>query len=492
MVERSGDAGDNPPILTDDVTDTVRADKQHADGFQEYFIPKTEYKTKLGKDDENEKSGQQPGVVKIFCWIMSSLLLTGAIILAVLIGSKYQIFYAKPCKIFNLILVGIIDTTLDRNIKVSRELRPENITQPGQAQLMEVKVEDVPNVLTNDPEFFTKKKGKVLLLKFIFKFVKTFSEVFDGELRIMNIDWDSNLENKTSFEYQELAEAFERELDTVLNTDEAVNMAGRCQFVSRVQELAPGSVVVMFSIEVSSHDQLEDNISPALVSESIIRNVENIGSGSMLGRFIIDTNSLSIVSSSNTPHLSVSQVLDEDNLEKELHNYEREIFSKPNLESITQLVDDDTSETTTTQVETTTKTENVIESNNNTTAARTFADNEDTEKTNFTSKELNTDDEDIIATTDAEIILESEDEDQLDVEIESRTNVYDEIEISDKIHSEYSESTTEQTSVTLELEYFRESVDDTESEAADEDYNDYVTTDANLELNTINSLIVNA
>ena len=59
-------------------------------------------------------------------------------------------------------------------------------------------------------------------------------------------------------------------------------------------------------------------------------------------------------------------------------------------------------------------------------------------------------------------------------------------------HSEYFESTTEQTSVTLELEYFRESVDDTKFEAADEDHNDYVTTDANLELNTINSLIVNA
>lgn len=83
----SGDGdniSDNPPILTHDTTDS-KTDKQ----YTEYFMPKTEYKTKLGKEDGKTKRG--PGLAKIFCWIMSSLLLTGAITVAVLIGSKYQI-----------------------------------------------------------------------------------------------------------------------------------------------------------------------------------------------------------------------------------------------------------------------------------------------------------------------------------------------------------------------------------------------------------------
>ena len=54
------------------------------------------------------------------------------------------------------------------------------------------------------------------------------------------------------------------------------------------------------------------------------------------------------------------------------------------------------------------------------------------------------------------------------------------------------ETETENSVVNIELEYFRASLDDF-NEPINEDKNDFVTTDANtLELNTINSIIVNA
>ena len=72
----------NPPILTEDLVDNNgKNDKQ----YTEYFMPTNEYKTQLGDYKKTKKS---PTVAKIFCWIISCLLLTGAIILAVLIGSK--------------------------------------------------------------------------------------------------------------------------------------------------------------------------------------------------------------------------------------------------------------------------------------------------------------------------------------------------------------------------------------------------------------------
>lgn len=65
------------------------------------------------------------------------------------------------------ILAGIIDTDPTRRIKVSRKLGPENASRAGAglvtgpAHLMEVRLEDAPNVLTNDPDFFAhNKKGE--------------------------------------------------------------------------------------------------------------------------------------------------------------------------------------------------------------------------------------------------------------------------------------------------------------------------------------------
>ena len=70
----------NPPILT---SETVTDSKD-----SEYFMPTTEIKTQLGDYKKNKKS---PSAAKVFCWIMSCLLLAGAIIIAALIGSKIML-----------------------------------------------------------------------------------------------------------------------------------------------------------------------------------------------------------------------------------------------------------------------------------------------------------------------------------------------------------------------------------------------------------------
>ena len=75
-----------------DVTDMSKKgddeNSEKSDAYSEYFMPNSEYKSQLGGEYEKTKKG--PTVVKIFCWILSSLLLVGAVILAVLIGSKIK------------------------------------------------------------------------------------------------------------------------------------------------------------------------------------------------------------------------------------------------------------------------------------------------------------------------------------------------------------------------------------------------------------------
>ena len=91
----SGSGGDghlpNPPIMTD-VTDIGKkgddGKSEKSNAYSEYFMPATEYKSQLGEDYKKTKKG--PTMAKIFCWIMSGLLLAGAVILAVLIGSKIK------------------------------------------------------------------------------------------------------------------------------------------------------------------------------------------------------------------------------------------------------------------------------------------------------------------------------------------------------------------------------------------------------------------
>ena len=79
-------AAANPPILPgEEAADT--ADTADKDAYTEYFMPAAaEHKAELGDYKPIKKS--KPTAAKIFCWLMSSLLLAGAVVVAVLIGSK--------------------------------------------------------------------------------------------------------------------------------------------------------------------------------------------------------------------------------------------------------------------------------------------------------------------------------------------------------------------------------------------------------------------
>ena len=79
----------NPPILSD-----VTEKNKEAELYSEYFMPVNEYKPSIG---EYKKSQARPSAVKILCWVLSLFLLAGAIVLAVLIGSK-SVF--RHCPVF--------------------------------------------------------------------------------------------------------------------------------------------------------------------------------------------------------------------------------------------------------------------------------------------------------------------------------------------------------------------------------------------------------
>ena len=82
-------AAANPPILPgEEAADTAdTADTADKGAYTEYFMPAAaEHKAELGDYKPIKKS--KPTAAKIFCWIMSSLLLAGAVVVAVLIGSK--------------------------------------------------------------------------------------------------------------------------------------------------------------------------------------------------------------------------------------------------------------------------------------------------------------------------------------------------------------------------------------------------------------------
>ena len=70
----------NPPILSD-----VTEKNKEAELYSEYFMPVNEFKPSIG---EYKKIKAGPSPVKILCWVLSLFLLAGAIVLAVLIGSK--------------------------------------------------------------------------------------------------------------------------------------------------------------------------------------------------------------------------------------------------------------------------------------------------------------------------------------------------------------------------------------------------------------------
>jgi len=198
------DVKDSPPILSD-ITETNK-EKQL---YPEYFMPVNEYKPQIG---EYKKSKKGPSAAKILCWMLSLVLLAGAIVLAVLIGT------------------GIIDTDPNRTVKVSRKLEPETKELSATVDLIELKNTDLPNVRTNLPEFFTSGTTH-----------------FNGEMRLDNVEWTSDLDDKNSYQFKQLAEMIENGINELLR-----NQFENFKFDSRVTQFSEGSVIVAFNIKVNS------------------------------------------------------------------------------------------------------------------------------------------------------------------------------------------------------------------------------------------------
>lgn len=85
--------------------------------------------------------------------------------------------------------------------------------------------------------------------------------VFDGQLKITNMEWDENLQRKSSEIYQIVSKEIEGEL-TRLFSD--LPSDAKSQVQVRVNRFAPGSVVVDFTVGWLTES--------AVLTSSIVRN----------------------------------------------------------------------------------------------------------------------------------------------------------------------------------------------------------------------------
>ena len=152
----------------------------------------------------------------------------------------------------HIISVGIIDTK-PLQIKEGRRISTKselNSLEPP--RLLEVSDPNAPNVLTNDPNFFEndyppKNAGLKINQLDIFAYSLLFAvlNVFDGQLRITNMEWDENLHRKSSEIYQIISKELEDEL---MNLFKDVPLDNNSQVMVKVNKFAPGSVLVLYTV----------------------------------------------------------------------------------------------------------------------------------------------------------------------------------------------------------------------------------------------------
>ena len=117
--------------------------------------------------------------------------------------------------------------------------------------MLEVSDPDAPNVLTNDPNFFEndyppKNAGRMIIFEFsMHSLLFSVLNVFDGQLRITNMEWDENLHRKSSEIYQIISKELEDEL---MNLFKDVPSDKSSQVMVKVNKFAPGSVVVLYTV----------------------------------------------------------------------------------------------------------------------------------------------------------------------------------------------------------------------------------------------------
>ena len=258
--------------------------------------------------------------------------------------------------------------------------------------------------------------------------------------------------------------------------------------------------MVSFKIDVMSRTDGSDVINGDNILNAIMDNLNN-ELGYLFGKFLVPPESV-IISVQETVDQDMNRdVIKEkkDGLEHQLVTYEEEIFSKPGLETITNLtfgitLDDDELSTVTGELEGTdeaTPSElndpNLIEFVTTAKLAES-----DTQTESATEMLPAADNVEIITTVfQSTITDESPDNDKLDDWIESRTDIYDLSEISVETRTEYYEAEveTERSLENMELVYFQSADDKLDNDEASTSEYEATTDRISLELNTLQTTI---
>ena len=293
------------------------------------------------------------------------------------------------------------------------------------------------------------------------------------------------MEDSTTYQYQQLADILQTELNSLLD-----NHFQNFAFNARVQKFTEGSVVVSFKIDAVSKTDGSDVISGDNILNAIMDNLNN-ELGYLFGKFLVPPSS--VIISGDIINRDGQDEEEINDLEHQLETYEEEIFSKPRLESIPNLMFDGQYEND--EVSTTTE-----EGTGKATATELNDLNLIEFVTTAKLAETDTQTELVSAVGNVEIITtllgsritdESADKENIDNGIESRTDIYDLSEISDETQTEYYASETERTIENIELVYFEASGDELDNEEANNSEYDATTDNISLELNTFRTNIEN-
>ena len=293
------------------------------------------------------------------------------------------------------------------------------------------------------------------------------------------------MEDSTTYQYQQLADILQTELNSLLD-----NHFQNFAFNARVQKFTEGSVVVSFKIDAVSKTDGSDVISGDNILNAIMDNLNN-ELGYLFGKFLVPPSS--VIISGDIINRDGQDEEEINDLEHQLETYEEEIFSKPRLESIPNLMFDGQYEND--EVSTTTE-----EGTGKATATELNDLNLIEFVTTAKLAETDTQTELVSAVGNVEIITtllgsritdESADKENIDNGIESRTDIYDLSEISDETQTEYYASETERTIENIELVYFEASGDELDNEEANKSEYDATTDNISLELNTFRTNIEN-
>ena len=266
-------------------------------------------------------------------------------------------------------------------------------------------------------------------------------------------------------------------------------------------------MVVSFKIDAVSRTDGGDVINSDNISNAIMDNLDN-ELGYLFGKFLVPPASI-IINGEETISQNIMNRDDQnetDDLEHQLETYEEEIFSKPRLETITDLVFGKTTrnyEVSTTTGELGRRDEatpselndpNLIEF---VTTAKLAESDAQTERatemwpTADNVEIITTVFESTVATVSQSTITdESTDNDKLDDWVDSQTGIYDLSEISVE-STEYYEAETERSIEDMELVTFPSTNDELDNDEANTLEYEATTDNISLELNTFQTNIEN-